>query len=821
MKIFKAYVKQKIRFDRTPFHDNIEMKQYILKEHWQFLVVANSTRYASKYIKENLVMKTFLSVLILLHIFTVNTFASVYFRSTTFEGHTGKVDSVAFSPNGKILASGSWDNTVRLWDVATREEITSLTGHTGPVYSIAISHDGKMLASGSYDRTIRLWDLDTHMNITMLTGHKDAISTLAFSPDGKMLASGSYDRTIQLWDVDTKTSIKTLTEHKGRVTSVVFSLDGKILASGSWDNTFRFWDVETRTNINTFTEVTGDVMNVVFSPDGKTLATGSEKGAIRLWDVETTENIKTFGQHAHSSLWNMCLAFSPDGKTIAAGIYGGGIRIWDIATERMIGVIADQDKKMGTVDSIAFSPDGKTIATGSWDPTVRLWNITKSFKIDPYPIVSPAIGEHFTINIEADTGPNSYFENFILSFDRSVLRFVEVKKGDLVYSSATIEWEFYATRNQDQVRFKSRFIGGKGILAKVTFEVVDVKESFIKFNDVSFAYSPFLTYNGKVVPPEFTSSAVVSITPSTTLSPANGEQLAFYVNIANGQNVARSELTLDFDQSALKYISIRVGNYFSEGVGNGSGTLETIIFEVLDVKDSTVGISGYLVASNGFRYIPTFESAEIIEPLLGDVNRDGVVSILDLVQVASSLGQQVASGGNPADVNEDGVINIIDLVTVAGAINEEAAAPAVWSRDLQVVFTSDQVQEWLSQAQNLTLTDAISQRGIRFFENLLAALTPKKTALLPNYPNPFNPETWIPYQLAEPADVNISIYTADGAVVRTLTLGHQPKGNYHDKTRAVYWDGKNEVGDAVASGVYFYTLTAGKFKSTRKMLILK
>ena len=120
-----------------------------------------------------------------------------------------------------------------------------------------------------------------------------------------------------------------------------------------------------------------------------------------------------------------------------------------------------------------------------------------------------------------------------------------------------------------------------------------------------------------------------------------------------------------------------------------------------------------------------------------------------------------------------------------------------------------------------TLKDTSFQRGILALKHLLAALTPKETTLLPNYPNPFNPETWIPYQLAEPADVSISIYTADGKLVQTLALGHQPMGIYESRSRAAYWDGKNEISESVASGVYFYTLTAGDFTATRKMLILK
>ena len=227
-----------------------------------------------------------------------------------------------------------------------------------------------------------------------------------------------------------------------------------------------------------------------------------------------------------------------------------------------------------------------------------------------------------------------------------------------------------------------------------------------------------------------------------------------------------------------------------------------------------------LTDSSGSSSVPQIENAEITEPsqLPEDVNQDGVVNIIDLTLVASNFGK---TGSNDADVNSDGVVNIIDLTLVAAAFGNTAAAPEVRHLNLDSVITRAQIAQWLSEARQLDLTAPTFQRGIRILEQLLVALTPKETALLPNYPNPFNPETWIPYQLAKPSDVSISIYAANGTVVRTLIVGHQPVGIYQDKSRAAYWDGRNSLGEPVASGVYFYTLTAGDFTSTRKMLIRK
>ena len=207
-----------------------------------------------------------------------------------------------------------------------------------------------------------------------------------------------------------------------------------------------------------------------------------------------------------------------------------------------------------------------------------------------------------------------------------------------------------------------------------------------------------------------------------------------------------------------------------------------------------------------------------LERIAEDVNDDGVVNIIDLTLVASNFG---TTGQSAADVNGDGVVNIIDLTLVAAAFGNTASAPEIWSRHLEITPTRTAVEAWLREARQMNLTDPAFQRGIAVLEQLLAAFTPKKTVLLSNYPNPFNPETWIPYQLATPEDVSITIYAADGKLVRRLELGHQPVGIYESRSRAAYWDGENALGESVASGLYFYTLTAGDFTATRKMLIRK
>ena len=247
-------------------------------------------------------------------------------------------------------------------------------------------------------------------------------------------------------------------------------------------------------------------------------------------------------------------------------------------------------------------------------------------------------------------------------------------------------------------------------------------------------------------------------------------------------------------------------------VYNHSGELQKITLpeEVQGVASGLVNTEHELPNLDGEMYLRAKPDN------LADVNGDGVVNILDLTLVAQSFGTDKKG----IDVNGDGVVNVFDLVQVAGAIGGGGAAPSAYSPELSIISAAD-VARWLALAQGIDVRDVNLQRGIRFLEQLLAALTPKETTLLPNYPNPFNPETWIPYRLAREAEVVITIYDTKGALVRRLALGSQSAGYYAERGKAAYWDGRNEDGEAVASGIYIYQFRAGDYAASRRMAIIK
>ncbi len=323
-----------------------------------------------------------------------------------------------------------------------------------------------------------------------------------------------------------------------------------------------------------------------------------------------------------------------------------------------------------------------------------------------------------------------------------------------------------------------------------------------------------------------------------------GDTFAATLTAENMVDLAGWQFDVSFDPRALEAVDVIEGEFLKSDGGNaffqsgriekgtitgisgarfavdgvsGTGTIATLRFKAIAEGNTTVTLNNALfgTADDGSITVTIDPIRISIEErrLPGDINSDGIINIFDLIKVAQQLGQSVAAG-SPVDVNNDGVVNIFDLIAVASNMGGAAAPPA---HGLDVAT----IHAWLSQARRVDDGSNDFHQAIANLEVLRASMIPQSTQLMPNYPNPFNPETWIPYQLAAPAEVTLTIFDMNGAAVRRLAIGHQAAGMYQSRNRAAYWDGRNGRGESVASGLYFYTLRAGEFTATRKMLIRK
>ena len=692
-----------------------------------------------------------------------------------FEGHTDYVSSVAFNPDGQTLASASRDGTIRLWDPHTAQPKTLLIGHTETVNGIVFSSDGQTLASVSRDTTIRLWDPRNGQHKTTLRAHTGfsyaGYNSVAFSPDGQTLATGGdySDPVIRLWNIHNEQNIRTLTGNTGQITSVAFSPDGQTLASVSEDKTIRLWNPQTGKLKSTLTGHRQMIDSVTFSSDGETLASGSRDSTIRLWNPQTGKLKSTLTGYTG---WINPLAFSPDGEILASGSQDQRIRLWNAKTGEYKNTLQEG---AGHIMSIVFSPDGQLLASGREDGTVRLWELQTLLEQDSTLTLGPnkITGPWLWMIAPTETGKGGANSNNVDSL--AAASGGNVTETDVASNGA---------REGDAV---GNYVWTLGEIAETGG------------NNVNDLLNKIGLGRGDV--DDHSSYAFITLESSTaqsgvTMRTGSDDSIKVWLN---GEVVHNNPT----DRGAQDY-----QDRFTVDLKQGDNLLLVKVSERAGGWSMFVGID----ADVNTVYKRPSDPVDSV-----DVNSDGIVNILDLVFVSANFGQ---TGQNIADVNGDGIVNIVDLVKVAGEMGAGAAAPASHPQMLEILTAAD-VQHWLTQAQHANLTDATSQRGILMLEQLLAALIPKDTSLLPNYPNPFNPETWIPYQLAKSADVTLSIYAVDGRLIRTLALGHQPAGMYHSKSRSVYWDGRNQVGEQVASGVYFYTLTAGEFTATRKMLIRK
>ena len=801
----------------------------------------------------------------------------------TLTAHTSPVHKLSFSPDGKLLASVAphqlGDNRVRIWDVSTGNHLRWFPANAH-LDNFSFSPDGNILATGGVIHipgvsggpeeivTPHLWDVSTwdllrtfEPQFEYSNFHTFANFAISFSPDGKLLATRGETVGIHLWDVSTGNLLRTLPMGSNRSLPLLFSPNGEVLVDVATTG-IHFWEVRTGKFLHSHTGYAVRriwTVNASFSPNGQLFVSESSSTSTHyLWNVSTGNLLNILDGVGH-------LSFSPDGKIIFGSPFGDNKLnlFWDTNTGEHL---------FSMSGNISFSPDGSLLAVA--DGRIIIFEVSKLRVGDTtslHIIKSPQAGGDLAFSPDGQRLA-SWKGQARLPGDGKIIQIWDVSTGQVLHTFEGHTSEVWSTAFSPDGRIFASISNAETNLWDVsTGQVLHTFEGHTSNWNTSVFFTPF-SDAFKPLPPCCTvgTFSPTSFSPDgRTFASVNGPEINLW-DVTTGQVLHTFEghtgdvwrvsfspdgqllgsMSIDREERSVRvhvwdvltsshlhtskgnsFLFSPDGQIFASINGPEINLWDVSTWERLStIRRHTGNVSEVFFSSDGslfasisgdglvFLWDVTAISTPKQSHLAADVNQDGVVNIQDLVAVAAAIGQ---GGETAADVNGDGNVNIQDLVAVAAAIGADAAAPAVIRQQATRQLTATDVQQWIRQAQQLDLTAPRTQRGLLFLQYLLAALTPQETILLANYPNPFNPETWIPYQLAKPTEVTLTIYDINGRVVRDLDLGHQRAGMYHSQSRAAYWDGKNVVGEPVASGVYFYTLKAGEFTATRKMLIQK
>ena len=740
------------------------------------------------------------------------------------------INSIAFSPDGKtfVTVDGVY-GIVKVWDIITGNTID--LGHV-ELMPISFSHDSTMLASGG-DSGVRLWDVNTGDNVANIpVKQKSRVRLVSFSPDGRTLAYRvSGEKFTRLWDITTQTEAGII--ENPSIESWAFSPDGNTLASAA-GRIITLWDVVTRQPVATLEGHLDRIDSLIYSPDGNTLASTSWDDTVRLWDIATHQNIETFEGRSSA-------AFSPDGTLLVFHQLRGGVKVWNLITRDMA-VIRGKD-------FMTFLPDSSMMVLKSFihesRGSVGVWDAKTSTFITT---LDSVIFEGWKRPVFSSDGKTLA----IMALGSTILFEPEVIYNQLplfVRSNIDFFWSIPAGTSLIHVPLKVKAVDGVEQEIAAVADLYDALggESIVNFlityDSATQEWLSYFTPSDKGTPADRGLTDDMGIiagmkTPVTVR--LTGEALGTSGSGTIALNQGLNLVGLPLNNPALTRVSDLLELDGIRGnvpviIGTDGGDFQAV---------GRAGDPGDIPLTGGQAFILTASRAATVA-ISGDAwaNDSGAAAappvalkdleVGDTTPVLGLRGAVVKGGtGLKAKGFRVTVKNLSTDRKVATTTADDEAGYRLTVVDIETgrAATIGDVIEISAQSPNLfigveplryTVTAEDVKQGWIQLPTLVVYKIPTETELLRNYPNPFNPETWIPYRLAEDAIVTLTIYDGTGQAVRTLDVGHQIAAVYESRSKAIYWDGRNNVGETVASGVYFYHLSTGDYSATRKMVILK